>query len=65
MLTVFGISILSVGLLAGCAWSIGDKGETKVQPTRGQELTDLKKAKDAGAITEDEYNAQKQRIMSK
>ena len=33
-------------LLTGCAWSIGDQKDGKViaQPTRGQELIDLKKA---------------------
>ena len=54
-------------LLSGCAWSIGDQKEGKavVSPTRGQELIDLKKAKDQGAITEDEYQAQKKAIMEK
>ena len=44
-------------LLSGCAWSIGsDKAHTAVlEPTRGQELIDLQKAKDQGAITEEEY----------
>jgi hypothetical protein len=54
------------GLLSGCAWSIGsDKGTGKVvaTPTRGQELIDLKRAKDQGAITEDEYQAQRKAIM--
>ena len=56
------------GLLSGCAWSIGsDKGGGKVvaEPTRGQELIDLKKAKDQGAITEEEYQAQRKAIMDK
>jgi hypothetical protein len=54
-------------LLSGCAWSIGsDKERTAVaQPTRGQELIDLKKAKDQGAITEEEYLAQKKKIMDR
>ncbi len=55
------------GLITGCAWSIGDQKDGKViaQPTRGQELIDLKKAKDQGAITEEEYEAQKKMIMAK
>ncbi len=57
------------GLLSGCAWSIGggDKGSGKIvaTPTRGQELIDLKKAKDQGAITEEEYQAQRKAIMEK
>jgi hypothetical protein len=52
-------------LLSGCAWSIGsDKAHSSVvRPTRGQELIDLKKAKDQGAITEEEFEAQKKKIM--
>jgi len=56
------------GLLCGCAWSIGsDKcaGKVIATPTRGQELIDLKKAKDQGAITEEEYQAQRKAIMEK
>ena len=54
------------GLLAcGCAWQIGgDKhGTNAVRPTRGQELVDLKHARDQGAITEDEYQAQRKKIL--
>ena len=54
--------------LSGCAWSIGDGKEHTVQrmvPTRGQELIDLKKARDQGALTEDEYQAQRNRILNK
>ena len=54
------------GLLSGCAWSIGsDKcaGKVIASPTRGQELIDLKRAKDQGAITEEEY--QRKAIMEK
>ena len=52
---------------AGCAWSIGGtkEGESKVQPSKGQELLDLKRAKDAGALTDAEYEAQKQHVLSK
>jgi|WetSurMetagenome_2_1015567.scaffolds.fasta_scaffold1723331_1 hypothetical protein len=52
-------------LLSGCAWSIGsDKPHSSVvRPTRGQEMVDLKKARDQGAITEDEFEAQKKKIM--
>ena len=56
------------GLLSGCAWSIGsDKGSGKIvsQSTRGQELIDLKRAKDQGAITDDEYQSQRKLIMER
>ena len=49
-------------LLSGCAWSIGEHKEHG-QPTRGQELIDFKKARDQGVITEDEYQAQKKRLL--
>ena len=54
-------------LLCGCAWSIGsDKPHSAViEPTRGQELIDLQKAKDQGVITEEEYQAQKKRILNR
>lgn len=58
-----------VSLFTGCAWSIGD-GDGKAhsvttQPTRGQELIDLKRAKDQGAMTESEYETQKQQILAR
>ncbi len=54
-------------LFTGCAWSIGDKEgpAREMHPTRGQELIDLKKASDQGAITPDEYEAQKKKILEK
>jgi hypothetical protein len=54
------------GLFSGCAWSIGDgKGHTTIQATRGQELIDLKRARDQGAITPEEYEAQKKQILAR
>jgi|MudIll2142460700_1097286.scaffolds.fasta_scaffold3058048_1 uncharacterized membrane protein len=55
-------------LLGGCCGRGG--GTTKVESTTkatttGQELTDLKKAFDSGAITEDQYNKMKQEILDK
>ena len=49
-------------LLSGCAWSVGEHRE-HTQPTRGQELIDLKKARDTGAISEEEYQMQKKRLL--
>ena len=57
------IALIS-GLVVGCAWSIGEHKDHS-QPTRGQELMDLKRAKDTGAITEEEYQTQKQRVLGK
>jgi len=60
--TMLATAGLIVGLLSGCAWSVGEHKEHS-QPTRGQELIDLKKARDQGAITEDEFQAQKRRLL--
>lgn len=55
--------------LSGCAWSIGDKdgnADAKhIHPTKGAELSDLKRAYDDGAITEQEYKDQKQRVLDR
>jgi len=58
----------ALGVLgSGCAWQIGgDKPATVVcKPTRGQELIDLKKAKDQGAMTEEEYQAQRKQVLER
>jgi outer membrane lipopolysaccharide assembly protein LptE/RlpB len=62
------ISILMVSLattfLTGCAWQVGgDKKVTTMAPTTGQQLIDLQKAKDSGAITDSEYQAQKAKLL--
>ena len=62
---------LSCGILAGflsaCAWSVGGGKDrvTTSQATRGQELIDLKRAKDQGAISEEEYETQKAHILAR
>ena len=56
---------LSVAL-GGCVWSVGGKEHvTSAQPTRGQELIDLKKARDQGAITQEEYDAKRKQILER
>lgn len=49
------------GLATGCAIEIGNRGPSK--DTLGQELMDLKKAKDSGALTESEYETQKAKLL--
>jgi hypothetical protein len=39
-------------------------GQEMVEPTLGQQLIDLKKAKDAGAITEAEYETEKAKLLN-
>ncbi len=56
--------VLATTFLTGCAWQVGgDKKVTTMQPTTGQQLIDLQKAKDSGAITESEYQAQKAKLL--
>ena len=55
---------LTTCLLSACAWSVGgERGD--MNPTRGQELVDLKRAKDAGVLTEEEYQAQKRKVLER
>ena len=57
--------------LAGCCGSPGEGGgggtaEVKIkQHTTGQELIDLKKAYESGAITKEEYEKQKEAILER
>ena len=58
-------AVAVAGSLSGCLnlqFGGGSTSET-APPTMGRQLTDLKKAKDAGAITEEEYREQRARIL--
>lgn len=58
--------VLALTLLTGCiGLSIGG-GTTSDpgSPTIGQQLIDLQRAKDSGAITETEYQSQKARLLN-
>jgi hypothetical protein len=59
-----GLLVLLAGIagLSGCVFSIGSSGGSN--PTKGQQLVDLKTALDRGAINQQEYDQQKQQIMS-
>ena len=54
----------------GCSWSVGgsksktSSGTPTRPPTRGQELIDLQKAHEAGAISDQEYEQMKRRLMN-
>ena len=56
------VAFTSATLLTGCSWQVG--GGSTTQPTVGQQLIDLQKAKDKGAITDSEYEAQKAKLLS-
>ncbi len=58
------ISVLT--LFAGCAWHVGGGSKNATfEPTVGQQLIDLQRAKDTGAITDSEYQAQKAKVLGK
>jgi hypothetical protein len=57
------LAALSVAsLLGGCVIGSGSRNTT-ANPTLGQQLIDLKKAKDAGAITDAEYQTQRTKFL--
>jgi phosphate/sulfate permease len=60
------LGLSATTLLTGCVGlSIGGGTTSKpVTATVGQQLVDLQKAKDAGAITDAEYQAQKTKILN-
>jgi hypothetical protein len=59
------VALSAMLLLTGClALQVGGGDKKEVQPaTIGQQLVDLQKAKDAGAITDAEYQAQKAKLL--
>jgi hypothetical protein len=60
------IGFSAMTLLSGCiGLSLGGGTTSKSQsPTLGQQLTDLQKAKDSGAITDAEYQTQKTKLLA-
>jgi hypothetical protein len=61
------ILLLSTAILLNGCIGLSLGGGTKTEsnpPTLGQQLIDLKTAKDNGAITEAEYQAQKAKLLA-
>jgi hypothetical protein len=66
--TLFSGAILSVLLAAGLSACGGDtvvKVEQSTQISKGWELKDLQKAYDAGAVTRDEFDRIKQKLLKR
>lgn len=62
-LAIAALAVVATLGLYGCGGG-GSKTEISTQQqTLGQELLDLKNAYDAGAMTEDEYNNAREKIM--
>jgi hypothetical protein len=55
-----------IGGVTGCVFSLGGSKEVmSTRTTRGQELIDLKRARDQGAITPEEYEAKRRQILDR
>jgi hypothetical protein len=66
IILVAALSAFLATFFGGCAWQVGGDTKHAVQcPTTGQQLLDLKKARDHGVITDQEYEAQKQKLLAK
>ena len=50
-------------LLSGCVAAIGNRDGSRSSATLGQQLIDLQKAKEAGAISETEYDIQRSKLL--
>ncbi len=61
LLLALGLAGL-VSTQSGCVVALGNK-VPESKPTLGKQLTDLKQARDTGAISEEEYQAAKKRLV--
>jgi hypothetical protein len=52
-------------LLGGCVAAIGNGESRPIQPTVGQQLIDLKKARATGALSEPEYAEQRAKLLAR
>jgi hypothetical protein len=59
-------SLAIVALLTGCSIELGTGSTTRIEnATVGQQLIDLKKAKDIGALSDAEYDQEKSKILNR
>ena len=67
LLVTAAVGLSAMLLLSGCivlSFGGGSKNTHEMnKATVGQQLTDLQKAKDSGAISEGEYEAQKAKVL--
>lgn len=55
--------VMACALLGGCSSATTEVLAPTVSVSIGQQLIDLKKARDAGALSEQEYQAQVRRVI--
>ena len=58
------VTLTALSLTTGCV-AIGNRGGQSCNATVGQQLIDLQKAKEAGVITDAEFQAQKAKLLEK
>lgn len=55
----------AMAFFTGCETHLGGGSTTRIeQPTIGQQLIDLQRAKEAGAITDAEFQSEKTKLLS-
>jgi len=61
------LAVWAAGMLCGCVGlGVGTGPRTEIHnPTLGQELLDLQKAREAGAITPAEFDTKKAQLLAK
>jgi hypothetical protein len=62
-IALIAMSLSAVLLLSGCGGGGADNTVHNTTVSKGQALIDLKKAYDSGAISEREYEKQKEKIL--
>lgn len=58
------LALLLFPSLNGCIAAIGNRDAQRPNATLGQQLIDLQKARDTGAITDAEYQSQKTHLLN-
>ena len=62
LLTISVVAVVST-LINGCVLALGNRVPPPEKATLGRQLTDLKQARDSGAITEEEYQIVRKRLI--
>ena len=63
LIAPISLALCAAVFLSGCIAAIGNRGTNPSDATLGQQLIDLQKAKDAGAMTDAEYQVQKAKLL--